>query len=523
MNAGSQPNEQQTPQEVRVSAPIRLAVFTTGGGQKQHLATLTLKKGDGDAWTLEASGTSAEELSPLLQRFSETRRAGTAATPADALDDMLTSEGFSVERLPDGDHRVNFEIDMRTGTVVGTHSALHALAAADDDIGRRVFEAIAGGLSKFADELAGEIDKRLAGGDADGAAAEVKCGLDQGLFGLRLSTRLLDALMRIDVAALSPADKRHVRDARLITAQQLQRFEVVGFEAEFILSEDTGTLNPEQIAALKMTSALGALRRGHKETALATWRGLLKESSHLHAEGRGWAWRNIAHVLSDDDPEARRAAQYSSDAFLEAGDKAEAGKSLMHLANILMRTEPAEAVKALDEMVGVLDKEGLGDRHVRGAALHARANRLAKLHRHKDALRDAVAAVEQQRGLLGAEAQLISSLHLARIEAGFIGEIAQAQMFSSEASKLTHELKIPYFQLAERVGALVQAFDAKQAEEILRDAEAAGNLEIVAGVSVIQARMDKSLTDIQRLQRLEEPNIDALAVFALGKRIKHQR
>jgi len=501
MNAGRQSNEQKTPQATQIPSPVRLAVFRTGGEQKQYAATLTLKKGNSDAWTLEASGPSADELGPLLQRFGDTPRSDSGTSPADALTDMLTSEGFIVEKLPAGDHRINIQIDMRTGKVVGTHAAMHPLATDDSDIDRRVFDAIEGGLSKPANELAEGIDERLARHDVDGAAAEVKRSLDQGLFALRLSTRLLDALMRIDVAALPPGDRRHVRDARLITAQQLRRFEIAGLEADFILSEDTGTLSREQIADLKMTSALGALRRGYRETALATWRGLLKEPSHLNAEGRGWVWRNIA--LYENDPEARRAAQCSSDAFLEAGDKAEAGKSLMHLANILMRTEPAEAVKALDEMVAVLDEEGLADRHVRGAALHARANRLAKLHRHRDAFRDAVAAVEQQRGLLGAEAELISSLHLAAIEAGFAGETAQAEMFTAEASKLTHELKISHFQLAERVGMLVQEFDAKQADEILREAEAAGNLEVVAGVSVLQATMDKSLTDMQRLERLE--------------------
>jgi tetratricopeptide (TPR) repeat protein len=71
-------------------------------------------------------------------------------------------------------------------------------------------------------------------------------------------------------------------------------------------------------------------------------------------------------------------------------------------------------------------------------------------------------------------------------------------------TKLTEELKIPHFRLAERVTALLEAFDAKQAEDLLRDAKAAGNLEVIASVSVLQATMDKSLTDMQRLERLED-------------------
>ena len=155
-----------------------------------------------------------------------------------------------------------------------------------------------------------------------------------------------------------------------------------------------------------MTRAVGTLARGHRETALTTLRGLLKEPSHLKAEGRGWAWRNVYFVLPDDDPEARLAAQYSSDAFLEAGNKTEASVSLMRLVNILMRHDPAEAVKKLDDMIAVLDKEGLNDRHIRGAALHARANRLSRLNRHADAFRDAVEAVELQRGCSAPDPEL---------------------------------------------------------------------------------------------------------------------
>jgi tetratricopeptide (TPR) repeat protein len=191
----------------------------------------------------------------------------------------------------------------------------------------------------------------------------------------------------------------------------------------------------------------------------------------------------------------------------------------MRLANILMRTEPGEAIKALNEMVAVLDREGLNDRHIRGAALHARANRLAKLQMHADAFRDATEAVEMQRGLLGAEEEFISSLHLARIEASLIGETDRASAFAVEAARLTDELKIPHFQLAERVEALANAFDSKTAEDLLRDAETAKNLEIIAGVRVLQATMDPAFTDMQRLERLEETHTRLVPAYGRKSRL----
>jgi len=417
---------------------------------------------------------------------------------------MLRAEGLVVEKLPSGDHQVSFQIDLNTGTVVGTHTALHPLAAADDLIARRVFEAITSGFSKAADDLAKEINTEIENGNAEAAMAAIKREAERGLFTLRPTKRLLDGLMRIDASGLSDEDRRLIRHYRLHVAGRLGRYDIAGPEAEAILGDNTDTLNAEQKATLKMAVALGSLAKDNRETAIARLRSLVKEPTDLNAEGRGWAWRNISLALSPDDPEARAAAQRSADAFLEAGMKDEAGKSLMRLANLLLRHEPGEAVKKLNEMVDVLNKEGLSDRLVRGAALHARANRLARLNNHAASYRDALEAVEMQRGLLGAELFFVSSLHLAALEAKHVGEDEKADALEAEAEKLTNELQIPHFQLARRVGALANAFDPQAAAELLRDAETANNLEVVAAVRAIQATSDPLLTDIQRLEILEE-------------------
>jgi tetratricopeptide (TPR) repeat protein len=521
MYEGKQLDGQNTSPKGDAPPDLRLAVFEAANGDKRHLGTVTFKKAEDVAWSVELAGPRQESIAQLqafIQRLIESRRTiaenttvPSVTSPADALTDMLTAEGFIVEKLPAGDWQVNFQIDLTTGKIVGTHSAMHPLAAADISLGHRLFEAIARSLSNFADELSDELTKSLAENDLNGAVAAIKSGLEQGLFGLRLSDRLLNLLLRIDVTNLSDQDKRTVRDGRLITAQQMRRFDVAGIEADHILAEDKGTFTPEQIAGLKLTGAVGALARGNRETALATIHNLLKEPSHLDAEARGWAQRNIAFVLPDNDPEALLAAQYSADAFLEAGNKTEASISLMRVADILLHHEPREAVKKLNDMIGILDNEGLNARHIRGAAFHARANRFSQINQHADAFRDAVQAVELQRGLLGAESQLISSLHLASVEARTIGQTDKAGAFAAEAAKLTEDLKHPHFQLAERVVALANRFDAKSAEELRRDAEAANNMEVVGCISVLQAKLDPSLTNMQRLERLEETNTRLLA------------
>jgi tetratricopeptide (TPR) repeat protein len=506
MNETNEPTEEMSSRQGGASSAVRFAVFEMTGEEKSHLATLTFSNGDDSKWSAQGAGSSDSAIArvrPTIDRFAESRRTsvGGAATPPDwrTLADMLTEDGLIVEELPAGDYQISIQIDLNSGAVVGTQDAMHPFVASDNPLGRKVVEAIANGFSKASDVLADEIDKQTANNNVEEAVLAIKREADQGPFALRPNDRLLSALARIDVSSLSAPDRRLVRDCRLLVAQRLDRFDIAGSDADALLNEEAQRLDPEQKATLKMAIAIASLRKGNRETALSIWRNLLKEPTELKPEGRGWAWRNISLSLPTDDPEARLAAKLSADAFLEAGNKQEAGKSLMRLANILLKEEPADAVVTLDEMIAVLDKEGLTNRHVRGAALHARANRFAMLHKHPDALRDASEAAELQRGLIGAEAQFISSLHLAAIEACHVGATDKAEVLEAEAEKLTNELQIPHFQLAQRASALATAFDPKVAEELLRDAEAAKNLEVIAAVRVFQATGDPSLTDTERL------------------------
>ncbi len=157
----------------------------------------------------------------------------------------------------------------------------------------------------------------------------------------------------------------------------------------------------------------------------------------------------------------------------------------MGLANLLLHEDPGAAVETLNAMVELLDKEGLHDRRVRGVALHARADRLLTLGLYEDAHRDALAAVEMRRGLIGAEGEMVSSLHLVGITAQQRGDTAAAAQFEAEAAALTDEFDLSHFQLATRLTALAEAYDAAEADCLLKDAEAEGNNDVAAAVLLV--------------------------------------
>jgi tetratricopeptide (TPR) repeat protein len=191
----------------------------------------------------------------------------------------------------------------------------------------------------------------------------------------------------------------------------------------------------------------------------------------------------------------------------------------MRLVDCLLYEEPARAIEALDEIVTLTGRDGLRNQSLRAAAYHARANRLRELGRYADAFTSAVEAVSLWRGLIGNEEQLISSLHLAALEAAAIGKTDDAKQLEDEAERLTSEIDSSHFKLARRVVALFQTFDEQEAAELLRDAEREGSREVVAGVRVAQATRNPALTDTERLSLLEETltYLDRLGARAVEK------
>jgi tetratricopeptide (TPR) repeat protein len=491
------------------AAPTRLAVYEGPADTKNHLATITISKASDDKWTLQAGGPSdagVDRVRPILDKFAQDRsdaaRAIDESSPASALSEALRREGFIVEALPVGDYALDIQMG-RNGLVLGTNNPLHELAPKNDDLGRRLVEALAKVMSRGFDELATEIDEHVAAGRHEEAALALKHSVDKRGLGQEPTKALLQSVNAIDVAKLAPDNRRLVRQARLEAAQRFQQHDVVASEAEAMLSEFGNTLSASERADLKNAVAIGAKMKGRTETALSIWRDLLKEPSDLTAEGRGWAWRNISMSLSPNDPELKDANRHSAAAFLQAGNKDEAGRSLMGLADVLMKEDPDAALATVDEIIALIDKTDPLGRFTAASAHHAKANRLSILHRHNEAYENAIEAVTLGRGLIGREAEFISSLHLAAIEARHVGVDAEAKAFEDEANTLTNDAAVAHFQLSRRVADLATNFNATEADALLRDAEAANNMEIVLAVQVSKANHDPSLSASQRLELLE--------------------
>ena len=418
--------------------------------------------------------------------------------------ESLMGEGFGIEDISDGDYQIKLEVDVQSGHQVAAFTPMHGFTPPDDPTVRKVVSAIAGIFDKMSDDQAEKIKRAAASGDQAAILEAFRSGRDSGAFGVRPTRAFLDSVFSVDPETFSASDRRLLRECRLVTAHLLARWELAGAEANALLREESDRLDDGQKSDLVMITASAEMQRGHPETALHIWRKLLEKPEVLGPGNRGWAWRNIALASAPDSVASCHAAKCSADAFLEAGDKQEAAKSLMQLANLLLTEKPDQAIKTIDEILDLIDREGLQNQELRAATHHARANRLAQLGKHPDAFVDAKAAAELWRELIGAEDQLISSLHLAALEAEKVGDNPTASALKEEANGLTKRVQSEHFLLAQRIDELVQAYDPDQAIEMLAEAERQRNQSAIIAIRVIQATRDPTKNDTERLSLLEE-------------------
>ena len=487
----------------------RLAIFTESDGQKDLVAKLTIKAGDKDNVVFDIEAAVEDDLKRVGQLL-EAARDGHQKAPQDAtLDEIVESfrsfavrtleeAGFGTEDISAGDVQINIEFDLNSGRRFATQRGLHDFnTGGDDTIGMNVFKAVAGVLEQISNDIAEEIDRAVAAGDPTAILTAVRMGDKKGAFTLQPTKKLLEVLFSFDVTRFDAADRKFIRERRLCVAHLLKRWDLAGAEAETLLRDHAEEYDDCQKADFEMELANAATQKGHRETALLIWRRLLRSPDKLEPGNRGWAWSNIALASPPESRERRHAAmkiewlaaalcivripstsvqrpfscimarrrrwmaaKCSADAFLEAGDKEKASQSLMMLANALLFEEPSKALETIGEIVNLIEEKGLRNRALRAATYHTRGNRLLQMGKHAEAATDAITAADQLRGLMGAEEQLISALHLAAIACEAIGESDQAKNFRREADKLTEETNSSHFKMAHRVEALLREFDA---------------------------------------------------------------
>ena len=234
----------------------------------------------------------------------------------------LSEHGLRAEDITAGDYSLKFEIAMDTGHIFGAGGPLHPFAPPNEDLSRQIHAAIERAMRQPMDGLTEKLRAAIGAAEAVDLLKQAKA---EGLLGFFPTHGLLEALEAMDLSSADPVNREFLRRARMEAAQRLQRHDIVASEAEQLLTKSPDAFSAQEKAELEVAVAIGLALKGRTEAALTIWRRLVGPDSALTVEGRAWAWRNISLTLRRSDPEAKEAAQRSADAFLQMGNKRQAG------------------------------------------------------------------------------------------------------------------------------------------------------------------------------------------------------
>jgi tetratricopeptide (TPR) repeat protein len=427
------------------------------------------------------------------------------------LKDQLVATGHDVRDLPLADHKVTFQIDLRTGRTVGVAEELHPLATDSTDIARRILHNVSDSLRGMPTECAREIRVALTNGSVDNALSALRKHDGQGVFSFPPSQDLFDALFEIDVSRVSSADRRFIRERRLLISHELKRHSLHGQEAQLILQEYALELDTNWMSALKMACGIGELHAGHVEAAMAIWQEIAKSPEPLSAGTRAWLYRNMSLAMAPSDPETQMLAKLSSDAFLELGEKDNAVGSLMRAVECSLFENPAGAIALLSAAIGWFPDDSLNSEDRRAWLLISRGKHLLRLRRFAEAWKNAEQAIALRSKHVGQESNLIAALHLAAISSKSMGDTDASESFRQRADQITQQTSSVHFLLAQEVVELFQAYDSERAAALHERAVTASEHEIASAVQLAITQCDESLTVPSRLARLADVVADLQA------------
>lgn len=364
-------------------------------------------------------------------------------------------------------------------------------------------DVVLGAIDRVVADLCEPIREARQRGDDRAAGVAFEHAIKNGLFSLRQPEWLFEELVGIRAEALEEPLAVKLRFARIHLSHQARRLDVMEEDARVLVEECK--LDGAQRAGALLAWANAASMAGRREMAFLRYRRAL-ESPGISAVDRAWAYQGLA-ITFGEDGDAERHADYlrrASDTFLEAGDRANAARSLVGVAKRARAKKPADAVRILREALGLLADAESPTATARRADI---LRKLAEVHletgSYDAALTHIQDALQLQRRLLGPDAEQArrGMLHVAiRIELAR-GKGADVERFNRELLELEQRRPTPGDDLRRRLEA-AETMPREDASALLRDIKASSEPQLVMAFHLRRAFAEQDLE--QALAELEE-------------------
>jgi tetratricopeptide (TPR) repeat protein len=306
-----------------------------------------------------------------------------------------------------------------------------------EDIHRRMHERIAGVFSDAAIQAAANI-RRLA---ANGQHLEAFAALNEARAHLALmappSPDLIEAICMIDGSAIPKDSAFDLWTVRIGEKSRARLYAGLEEDLQFYEREFSDRLTPlgEDSNRRLIIRAEIAEHTGKPEVAHARYRELLARDN-LDTVLRAHANWGASRMSTGDHHSAARHAELAADAFVEAGDRAQAAKCCVCAARACETLDRSKAIEMLDKALRVVDaSEALGAEY-RAGILHVRADMMLDWGDLDSALKAVGEAVQIRKTLTGVDDALIASLHLAALVAKQKGDEEEVHRLQGQIESL---------------------------------------------------------------------------------------
>ncbi len=465
----------------------RFAVFASDASGDKPTYVLTIA--DRGRVTVGADS-NPNVLLELLSEVSEEVRShagnGEKDVKWDLVEEKLRERGYRLEEMPTADRQVAMSIDLGSGRVVGEEHLLHHYLGVQNDLGRRIVEAMAMALNPSFEEAAGELASLVSSGEHASAVARL-IEIQTSSMTNPKSAELLTIARSISVAGLTGELQKLLLLSRVNLAGALKDY---GLTTETELGELFATfaseLSTKQKGSLRNLQGLVANAAGRSAQAALFWEKAIQEGDD---SGKGWGYRNLARSRGRD-PSAQLLVEKSVAAFLCAGERTEAARSSLFLVRLLPAKEQQRMLSVLDEAIQGFNPTDLGGRDVRAKLEYGRAELLWKLGDVEAAREGAARAATLLIGIMGAENERAGCLALEASLAKSLGEHEAVKQLELEIRRLVPPESDPEIERSYRAQLAFAPYDSTAIAALVEECR--------------EARDDRNLSSLLMMRGISE-------------------
>lgn len=254
----------------------------------------------------------------------------------------------------------------------------------------------------------------------------------------------LDTLLKVDLSLIDEKSKFNFLKFIIGVASQTRCFGPVEQIADLLLKEYSKDLEDEHLQLLIGVMILkgnAAIENNKQETASIYYHKALTYEG-IESGSKAWVLNNLSLFPDVKDHKKRELINQAIDCFLESGQKDEAIKCYVRIAEELDFQHPEEAIKSLDIAVSLMNSQEKVDQEKKAQIHFHKAKYLHQIGRFEDAYLEVNKTINIREHFLGNNRAKASSYYLASI----LAEVVDKENFEGIKLKQTY-----YENLADRI------------------------------------------------------------------------